>query len=292
MNHSKYEIFAKTAELGSLSKAAQALSCTQSGVSRAIAALEHELSLTLLTRGRHGAVLTPEGEQILPAVYSILNAEELLHKTAAGMRENLSGRVRVGAFTSVAVHWLPAIIKEFQHIFPRVDFDVMSGDYHDLDTWLTEDTIEIGFVALPCGIPGCACTSLFKDRLMAVLPKNHRLASLKRFPMSEIANEAFISLQEGGNHDARHALELAGVQANVKFTTTDDYAIIAMVEQGLGISIMPELLLSGHSAQVRVMELENEASRTIGIAIPEFAQHNPCVQRFAAHIQAWVAAAV
>lgn len=108
--------------------------------------------------------------------------------------------------------------------------------------------------------------------------------------MQQISKEPFISLLEASDHDARYALELAGVQANIKFTTKDDYAIIAMVEQGLGISIMPELLLQGHTEKVCVMPLENGAARTIGLAISNASRHNPFVDCFAKHIQSWLVA--
>ena len=87
------------------------------------------------------------------------------------------------------------------------------------------------------------------------------------------------------------AMELAGVKPNIKFTTKDDYAIIAMVENGLGVSIVPELLLQGHTDNLRAMELFPGAKRTIALAVPDAAGMSPAVQAFVDYAKRWVAAA-
>ena len=197
------------------------------------------------------------------------------------------GTVRIGTFTSVAVHWLPGMIKRFQSEYPKVELKLMNGDYHDVEQWLSEGSVDLGFIALPTRLKG-RITALLEDRLLAVVPVDHRLASLPRFPIKEVENEPFISLLETSDHDARRALEAAGVKPNIRYTTKDDYAIIAMVEQGLGVSIMPELLLSGRSDNVRIMELTPPASRTIGLCLPDADRAGPATARFAQCVSDWV----
>ncbi len=156
----------------------------------------------------------------------------------AAIRGLDSGLVRIGTFTSVAVHWLPGVLKEFQRDYPRVEFKLLNGDYNDVERVGARRRVDIGFVNLPSPLD-CECIPLMEDRLMAILPKDSRFASYPKFPLVE-CDGAFISLLKSSNHDARRALEAAGVKPNVRFYTKDDYAVIAMVEQGLGISIMPE----------------------------------------------------
>ena len=132
----KYRALMSAVELGSLTRAAEALGCTQSAVSHAIASLEQELGFRLLLRARSGIRLTDEGERMLPAVRSLLSAGEQLEQTAASIRGLDQGTVRIGAFTSVAVHWLPAVLKEFQRDYPHVSFRLLNGDYHDVNEWL------------------------------------------------------------------------------------------------------------------------------------------------------------
>ena len=287
MNIGKYETLMAVVEWGSLTRAAQALGCTQSAVSHSIDSLEQELGFALLKRGRAGVRLTGEGERLIPAVRNLLNSAEQLAQTAASIRGLESGTVRIGSFTSVAVHWLPPVLKEFQKDYPRVDFKLLNGDYHDVEQWLMEGSIDIGFVNVPSAVD-CECIPLMEDRLLAILPRHSRFESYPRFPLVECETEPFISLLESSDHDARRALEAAGVKPNVRFYTKDDYAIIAMVEQGLGISIMPELLLKGRHDNIQTLPLVPEAKRTIGIAIAAGDKAGPATRRFADYVVRYV----
>ena len=276
-------------DTGSLSAAADRLGYTPSGVSRMMASLEEELGFRLLRRGRSGIRLTDEGERLLGAARGLLSAEEQLRQTAASIRGLDQGTVRIGAFTSVAVHWLPPVLKEFQRDFPNVEFKLLNGDYHDVNEWLSDGSVDIGFVALPCELK-CETIALMEDRLLAILPKNSRYASYPRFPLTECEREPFISLLQSSDHDARRALEAAGVKPNVRFYTKDDYAIIAMVEQGLGMSIMPELLLKGRRDELLTLPLVPEAKRTIGIAFAAHSHPGPATRRFCDYVVRYVKA--
>jgi len=287
MNISKYETLAKVIETGSLTRAAEALGCTQSAVSHAISSLEEDLGFSVLSRTKGGAHLTADGERIMPAVRGILNYEEQLRQTASAIRGLDSGTVRIGAFTSVAVHWLPGVLKEFQRDYPNVDIKMLNGDYYDVEEWVSGGLVDLGFVTVPNRLP-CQCVPLMEDRLLAILPKDHKFAAYPKFPLVECENEPFITLLETSNHDARRALDAAGIKPNIKFSTKDDYAIIAMVEQGLGISIMPELLLKGRHDDLKIKELVPPSKRTIGLAIPESSRQSPATQKFADYIIKWV----
>ena len=287
MSISKYETLAKVCELGSLTKAAEALEITQSAVSHTINSLEEQFGFAILTRSRAGVKLTDNGQRIMPSVRGMLNYYEQLNQTVSAIRGLDFGTVRIGAFTSVAVHWLPGVIKEFQRDYPNVDIKLLNGDYHDVEKWLTEGSVDLGFVNLPTKL-NCECIALMEDRLLAILPPDHKFASYPKFPLVECETEAFITLLETSNHDANKALSAAGIKPNIKFSTKDDYAIIAMVEQGLGISIMPELLLRGRHDNVAVKELVPPSKRTIGLAIGETSSQSPATRKFADYIIKWV----
>ena len=287
MNLEKYRTLMTVLDCGSLSRAAEELGKTQSAISHSIDSLERELGFVLLKRSRAGLRLTGEGERLLPAVRSLLAAAEQLGQTVSSIRGLESGTVRIGAFTSVAVHWLPPVLKEFQQDYPHVDFKLLNGDYHDVEQWLTDGSVDVGFVALPAGVD-CECIPLREDRLLAILPRGSRFASYPKFPLVECETEPFISLLQSSDHDARRALEAAGVKPNVRFYTKDDYAVIAMVEQGLGMSIMPELLLKGRHDELQILPLIPEARRTIGLAIAAGDRAGPATRRFADYVVRYV----
>ena len=266
MNLAKYEALVAVVEQGSLTRAAAEAGLypvggqsqhRQPGEGAGLSAAQARSRGRAPDRG--GGAAAARGAR--PA-----GSAEQLGQTVSSIRGLDTGTVRIGAFTSVAVHWLPGVLKEFQADYPNVDFKLLNGDYHDVEQWLSDGSIDIGFVNVPCALD-CECIPLMEDRLLAILPKNSRFASYPKFPLVECETEPFISLLQSSDHDARRALEAAGVQPNVRFYTKDDYAIIAMVEQGLGMSIMPELLLKGRHDNLLTLPLIPEAKRTIGIAI-------------------------
>ena len=265
MSLKKYEAFVKTAELGSLTKAAEALGSTQSRISHILRDMEEEYGFRLMQRNRTGIELTDAGNQLLPLMQHILQQNHALDELIQNIRNSDAGTVRLGVFTSVAVHWLPGMLRAFQRTHPRAEVAMFSGDYHDIDQWLQDGSIDLGFVTLP-GPQDVKLIPLADDPLVAILPKGHRLAALERIPIEEFHQESFISLLQTSSHDIHRALDRAGVKPKIKFTTKDDYAILAMVAQGLGVSIVPQLLIQGRTENLEVRPLEPHASRTIALA--------------------------
>lgn len=286
MSLKKYEAFVRTARLGSLTKAAQTLGSTQSRISHILRDLEEEYGFALMQRGRGGVKLTEAGAMVLPQMEAILQKEQELEQLLEDIRSANAGSVRLGAFTSVAVHWLPGMIRSFQEAHPKTELEMFNGDYHDIEQWLRSGDIDLAFVTLPAP-EGVRTIPLLDDPLVAILPQGHRLAALERIPTGEFDQEPFISLLQSSAHDIHRALDKAGVRPNIKFTTKDDYAILAMVEQGLGISIVPELLLRGRRENLVVRCLEPHAKRTIALAIPE-GDALPVVEAFAQTAVQWV----
>ena len=280
MSIQKYQVFLHVMEAGSISRAAEALGLTQSAVSHSLSSLEEEFGFRLLTRSRSGVRLSSEGKRVLPAIRDILSAEERLRETVSSLHGLSTGTIRVASFSSVAVHWLPAMLKAFQERYPQIRFKLLNGDYHDVEQWLEEGAVDLGFVSLPTRAPG-KVTPLMEDRLLVILPKDHPLASLPSFPIGYARQETFISLLESSDHDLRRALDAEGIRPHIRFITKDDYAIIAMVEQGLGIAIMPELLLRGRTENIAALELKPQASRTIALAVTEQGQQSPAARMFA-----------
>ena len=280
MSIQKYQVFLHVTEAGSVSRAAEDMGLTQSAVSHALSSLESEFGLRLLTRSRSGVRLSPEGKRILPAVRDILSAEERLRETVSSLHGLSTGTIRVASFTSVAVHWLPSMLKAFQAQYPQIRVKLLNGDYHDVEQWLEEGSVDLGFVSLPTRAPG-KVTPLMEDRLLVILPRDHPLASLPNFPIGYARQEPFISLLESSDHDLRRALDAEGIRPHIRFITKDDYAIIAMVEQGLGIAIMPELLLRGRTDNIATLELKPQASRTIALAVTDQGQQSPAAKMFA-----------
>ena len=223
---------------------------------------------------------------LLPKMQAILQKDRELEDLIEDIHSADAGTVRLGAFTSVAVHWLPGMIRAFQAAHPKATLEMFNGDYHDLEQWFLEGSIDLGFVTLPAP-EGTRAIPLAEDELVAVLPKGHRLAALDRIPIEEFEEEPFISLPPSSAHDVHRALDKAGLHPKTKFTTKDDYAILAMVEQGLGVSIVPSLLLQGRRENLEVRPLEPRASRTIALATQD-KDALPVVEAFSKIAAEWL----
>lgn len=114
----------------------------------------------------------------------------------------------------------------------------------------------------------------------AVLPEGHPLAGGRTVSAAALCAEPFLLLEKGGRAEAAEGFSRCGVHPNVRFTTWDDYAILAMVESGLGVSILPQLILKRIPYRVAVRPLDVPASRTIGLALRSRARAPEAVRRF------------
>ena len=285
MSLKKFEAAETAYRLGSLKKAAEELGYTQSGISHMISGIEQEMGVQLLTRSKGGVNLTQEGERIMPLIRDMLKRYHEIMQTAAELSRG--GVVKIGAFTSVAVNWLPGIIRMYRERHPEYRINMMNGDYNDVNVWLRDGEIDLGFIALP-GPEGCRCVALAEDPLSVVLPAGHPLCEMDPVPIEAVAKEPLISLLQTSSQDVHRALDRAGVRPEIRYTTKDDYAIIAMVREGLGVSIMPELLLKGQMTGVAVRRLSPPAFRTIALAVPEGKEKTPAVRCFEECVTEWI----
>lgn len=282
-NIQKYMSFIKTVEVGSFTKAAEVLKYSQSGISRMISDLEREWGVVLLERGRHGANLTSAGIELLPYAKKLVTEYERLQARIDEINGIQSGLIRIGTFSSVATHWLPKIISGFQKNCPNIDYELLLGDYTEIETWIEEGRVDCGFLRLPARGKFETCF-LAEDRLMAILPESHPLAGCEKFPVEALCNDPFMLLEKGDKAEIAALFERCGIHPNIKFTTWDDYAIMSMVEGGLGISILPELILKRTPYRVAAKELDVPAYRKIGIAVKSERTATPAAKKFLEYI--------
>ena len=147
----------------------------------------------------------------------------------------------------------------------------------------------MGFISLPSELPG-EIVPVCSDRLLAVLPAGHPLAACEAVPVAAFGTEPVVSLIDSTNRDALRVLDAAHVHPDIRFQTADDYAMISMVESGLGICIAHELVLRSDHHNVVVRPLDPPAHRTIAMAIPPESEGKPLVRTFAAFVRAWAQA--
>ncbi|MBO5094330.1 MAG: LysR family transcriptional regulator [Lachnospiraceae bacterium] len=284
MNLQKYMAFVKAVELGSFTKAAEALNYSQSGVSRMIGDLEKEWKITLLERGKSGVKPTSDGMKLLPHAKSVCTEYERLQRKVDELNGLQSGLIRIGTFSSAATHWIPNIIREFQKTYPNIEYELLLGDYTEIEKWISDGRVDFGFLRLPAR-PDFETVFLEQDRLLAVLPQEHSLTRFEKVPVAALCGEPFILLEKGAKTEVSEIFERCGAVPDIRFTTWDDYAIMSMVESGLGISILPELILRRVPYRIVIKELDVPAYRKLGIALRSRKAASLAVRRFLEYLQ-------
>jgi len=284
MNILKYMAFIKTVDCGSFTRAAEILNYSQSGISRMIGDLEKEWKVALLERSRTGVKLTSDGTKLLPYARSVCEEYQKLQMQVDDLNGLQSGLIRIGTISSIATHWLPNIIAEFQKKYPNIDYELLLGHYADIEEWILEGRVDCGFLRLPT-IPDLETQFLEQDRLLVVLSQNHPLSNCEKFPVTALADYPFILLEKGQKAEISELLGECNVKPNIHFTTVDDYAVMSMVEKGLGIAILPELILKRSPYNIIAKELDVPAYRNLGMAIKDKKTASLAVKRFLEYLQ-------
>lgn len=280
----KYEIFSTIVELGSLTRASETLGLSQSAVSHAITSLESEWGFSILKRGRSGIHLTSNGEHVLKYIREILKWNEEMIQEIANINGLEIGTVRIGTISSVSIHWLPEIMKMFTECYPSIEIKLLEGDYDDVEYWISTGLVDIGFVSLPTS-KHLEAIPLKKDRLLCVLSDEHPLADQNEISFVSIKEDPLIKSKKGSDNDLIRILKEHNITPNIKFELTDDQAIISMVANGMGISILPEMVLHRVPTNVRTIKLEGENFRTIGIASTNFKTLAPATKKFIEYLK-------
>ncbi len=275
----KYRAFVKTVETGSFTKAAESLNYAQSSVSKMIADLEREWNLVLLERDRNGVHLTSSGEQILPMARLLIDDYEKLADHVQDLHGIQTGTVRIGTFSSVAIHWLPDLFAEFQKQYPAIEYEMLMGDYEEVERWIEEGRVDCGFLRLPTR-PEFDTISLKMDEYQVVLPKRHPLCRYQAIPIEKLEQKPFLLLEHGGKTEVTELLETYQVHPQIRFTTWEDYAIMAMVEKGLGIGILPQLILQRIPYEIEIRSLKKPYYREIGLAVKDQRRLSPAITKF------------
>ena len=276
----KYLALVTTVETGSFTKAAEKLRYAQSSVSKMIADLERDWGVALLERGRGGVQLTAPGQQLLPRVRALLREYQELEGLVQQLHGVQTGVVRIGSFASAAIHWLPNVFAAFQKDYPGIDYELLLGDYDEVERWIEDGRVDCGVLRTP---KNAALDKILlkNDEYKLVLPLDHPLAALDAVPVEALNDVPFLLLERGGARtEVTDLLERSGVHPKIRFTTWEDFAVMAMAEKGMGVGILPDLILRRVSWRIVVRPLQTPYYRPIYLAMKDRTRLPPAVQKF------------
>ena len=287
MNIKKYEAFVRAVELGSLSKAAEELGYTQSGISHMMQSLEDEVGFSLMVRTSAGIVPNTEGELLLPIIRQLLNTNESLEQYIGKIKGVDIGRIRIASYPSVAAYWLPAIIRDFQKDYPSVEIQITEGGVDTIDGMMSRREADLCLNAEP-GERDYEWIPLCRDQQLALVPPGHPLAAGKAMPLDAFLTEHFIMPMPGYDVEVRRILEQLPKTPDIRFSACSDYAIISMVTEGLGVSILAELLLRNYPNDAVALPIDPPQYRTLGLGVPQLKTASPVTRNFIRYVQTYV----
>lgn len=267
-NLQKYIAFITAVDNGSITGASEILNYSQSGISRMIGDLEKDWQMSLLERNKYGVELTSDGVRLLPQIRAVCNEFQKLTTDVEELQGLETGLIRIGTISSVATHVLPPVIQKFKNDYKGVKYELLLGDYNEIEEWVHSGRVDIGFVLMPTKDSFDTIT-YGTDEMKIVLPKDHPLCEYERIPLAEIEKYPFILQEKDNNTSSREFFLKNGINLKVDFATWDDYAIMSMVESGLGISVLPELILKRCAYDIAIRSLEEPFIREMGIIMKD-----------------------
>ena len=280
MESARCKAFIMSAELGSFSRAGEALSYSPSGVSQLVTALETEFGFPLLHRSRKGVALTSAGEKLLPAVRSFIQQENRMFQLAAEVKGLDVGSITIASYYSISNHWLPKVISAFEKDHPHIHIRLMEGIRKHVIRNLKDASADIGFMSNGADL-GFDWIPLAEDPMIAVLPKDHPSAKRESFPVEDFSREDFIMPAFGNDDDVMSVFEKFNIEPDIRFSTFESFAAMSMVESGLGISLMNRLITVNWQSNVVKLPLDPPQTITLGMAIPSLELAAPAVRKFA-----------
>ena len=203
--------------------------------------------------------LTANGELLLPVVREFLRQEDRIFELSAEMNGLLIGSVSIAAYSSIATHWLPSVIREFQRDYPNVKIKLMEGIWQEVSQWLDERVADIGFLSYQENMP-YDWIPLAEDPMLALLPMGSPAGGGGGLSAGELRQRIVSSCRRWAATMTWEALFIRGhIEPNICYTTLESFSAMSMVEQGLGVSVMNRLI-----TRKRVCDIAHDSHRPAG----------------------------
>ena len=279
MTITQLQVFVKTVEMGSFTKAGQALNMTQPAVSHAILSIESELGVTLFIRDRRkGLILTDVGKRIIVHIREILIGIEKIEQEVAVEKGLEVGTIRIGSFPSASAHFLPKIIRVFREKYPKLELVLHEGTLEEVNEWLLTRVIDVGIIILPS--EEMDTLSLAKDQMVVVLRDDHPLYIKPSISIKDLENEPLIVFKGGYESPIIDMFHQAKARLRKEFTVSNVSTALNMVQEGLGLTILAEMSFSTLPPNVKVRNLNPQVWREIALAVPSLKETSFAVQVF------------
>ncbi|GAA4936087.1 LysR family transcriptional regulator [Streptomyces coeruleoprunus] len=283
MRLSQVRVLLAVAEHGGFTAAAERIGMSQPHVSRAIAALEADLGAALLVRRRDGVALTEAGERAVARAREAVRHFDLIRPDVAAAVGQVTGSLRLASLPSATGTLIAPRLRTFTDRYPQVRVRLLEGFGPEIRGWLRNGAAEMGLVTLPA--PGLHTVPLSADEMVALVPRDHALATADTVTVRALTREPFILSTGGCRPVILDAARRAGAALDVAYEAGELSAIIAMVDSGLGVSIVPTLGLPADLGGAVTRPLDPPISRSLALAVASLDDCSPAARAFLDHVQ-------
>ncbi len=257
----------------SLSRAAEDFSYTPSALSHMADSLEQELGIKLLLRTPTGVSLTEDGKLLYDKLLAVVNAERELCALASQISANREDELKIGTYSSISMNLLPEILKSFKKEHPEIRVSIAVGD--SLGKWLDDGHADVIFADVGA-FGDNESVSIMDDRFVAVVPKT-AFKGRRHVKLAELYEFSYISTNETS---LRKYFDEERFREIIHFNSVDDMSVISMVKEGIGVAVLPTLVMKTPHKGVRALRLEPKISRSLGFAYKKSSLHNSAVEKF------------
>ncbi|MBE6026724.1 MAG: LysR family transcriptional regulator [Clostridiales bacterium] len=282
-----YKVFLEVVDSGSFVKASEKLNLSPSAVSHAVKSLENEFGFSLLSRNRAGASVTSSGKRVLPYIRSLIKIQNNLEQEVNIINNYDVGAVRIGLFSSVASNWFIKILHDFKENNPGVDVIFQQGDYADIMTWLKNGDVDMAFTTDELA-KDTNFLPLREDPLICVTSEEYVPSDGKQMAPSDLKGSSLIINKECEQYDARSYLKENGIHADAYYETVTHQTLFAMVREGMGICLIPELVANVAREGVRKYPIKGRPSRIIGLTYSDPETISPAAKLLTEAIKKYV----
>lgn len=282
----KYYALIKVAELGSISKAATALDYSQPGLSYILSSFEEELGFKLFVRKRSGIKLTEDGKKVLSYCREILDAENKINDLSISKDMLSSGIIKIGAFASALVSFIPKAVKEFSIKYPNINIHIEEYQAENMSDDLKTGRIDIAFIAsrsTPSAdevSEGYTCEHLLNDRICLYMHKDHPLAQYDKIKTSQLKECNLMVPSSKWSQILKLNFNEKDFKNNVKHYIRSDISLFSMVSNNVGVALLSNLEEPVHFDNVVLRDLEEDTSRSIDVYVSDFNKTSAAIKEF------------
>lgn len=275
------QVFVAVCQEKSFTRAGDVLNMTQSAISQAVANLENELGVRLLVRDRQRITLTHIGERVLSHARDMIQHTIEMKQEAEAAAGTERGTLRIGVVLGVTAWLLPGLLASFRTRHPDIQTTVVEGRHDEVNSWLANHSIDVGLTTL--NEEKVNVVSLVRDPFLLFVRADHPLAQHTSVSLEQIQHEPYIQLKADGVHIIKEAFKRQGVSHAAQFELGDMTTIMAMVQQGLGVAILPELAIPNCTPDLIGISLDPPVGRNVGLMVRDMKRISPICAEFILH---------